>query len=38
VNFLTQFTISAVPAGDSFEGFVSINQKEFFAVVCVKTK
>jgi len=38
VNFLTQFTILAVPAGDSFEGFVSINQKEFFAVVCVKTK
>lgn len=38
VNFLTQFTISAVPAGDSFEGFVSINQKEFFPVVCLKTR
>ena len=38
VNFLTQFTISAVPVGNGFEGFVSINQKEFFPVVCVKTR
>jgi hypothetical protein len=37
-SFFTQFTISAIPIGNSFEGFVSINQKEFFSVVCVKTK
>lgn len=37
-SFVTQFTISAVSVGNSFEGFVSINQKEFFPVVCVKTK
>jgi hypothetical protein len=36
--FSTTFTISNIPVGHSFDGFVSINQKEFFSVDCMKTK
>ncbi len=35
-SFFTEIQIASVPTDTIFDGYVSINQKEFFPVVCVK--